>query len=230
MRLELYLTLKSDATFGRGDGVAGLVDAEVEHDECGLPFLRGRTLKGLLVEECANLLYALRQQNPTAADPLEKAAQKLFGGPGSALDDDGILHVGAARLPEDLRGAIEADVKAGSLRPEQVLESLTAIRRQAAVDEGTGAPDEGSLRSLRVLLRETPLVAKLDLARKPHDHELLLLAASVMCLRRAGTGRNRGRGRLKCRLHHGGNDITKECFDAFSALVQPCSAGKETAA
>lgn len=30
--LELHLKLLSDATFGRGDGVAGLVDAEVEHD------------------------------------------------------------------------------------------------------------------------------------------------------------------------------------------------------
>ena len=43
---QLRLTLLSDATFGSGDGVAGLVDAEVQHDYVGLPFLGGRTLKG----------------------------------------------------------------------------------------------------------------------------------------------------------------------------------------
>ena len=64
MEMFIRLTLKSDATFGLGEGVAGLVDEEIEHDfETGLPFLRGRTLKGLLVEECSNILYSLERQN-----------------------------------------------------------------------------------------------------------------------------------------------------------------------
>ena len=51
--LMLQITLVSQATFGRGDGVAGLVDIEVLHDEMGLPFLHGRSLKGLLMATCA---------------------------------------------------------------------------------------------------------------------------------------------------------------------------------
>lgn len=47
---SIKIKLLSDTTFGRGDGVAGLVDQEVEHDQYGFPFLRGRTLKGLLSE------------------------------------------------------------------------------------------------------------------------------------------------------------------------------------
>ena len=43
----LKMLLLSDTTFGRGDGVAGLIDQEVEHDPNGFPYLRGRTLKGL---------------------------------------------------------------------------------------------------------------------------------------------------------------------------------------
>ncbi|PVE30161.1 hypothetical protein DC030_15410, partial [Enterococcus faecalis] len=58
--IEIRLKLLSDATFGRGDGVSGLVDEEVEHDaRTGLPLVRGRTLKGLLVEGCADIFYAL---------------------------------------------------------------------------------------------------------------------------------------------------------------------------
>jgi len=42
--LTLTLQLKSDATFGRGEGVAGWVDVEVQHDPYGLPFLGEHSL------------------------------------------------------------------------------------------------------------------------------------------------------------------------------------------
>src|SRR5437762_1647556 len=65
MRLQLQLELESDTAFGRGEGLAGLLDDEVEYDlATGLPFVRGRTLKGLLVEECANLLFAVSRAQP----------------------------------------------------------------------------------------------------------------------------------------------------------------------
>lgn len=221
MALQIYLKLKSDATFGRGDGVAGLVDEEVEHNALtGLPFLRGRTLKGLLAEECANILYALRKQNSPAYAQFEQAAKFLFGHPGSTLEDNAMMHVGPALLPEELRRAVEADIKSRRLTPADVLESLTAVRRQTAVDEETGAPDEGSLRSMRVVLRDTPFVARLDFDRDPDDTAKALLAACVLALRRAGTGRNRGRGRLEARLCDEGNDITDECFRRFQQLVK----------
>lgn len=222
MSLQLRLELKSDTTFGRGDGVAGLVDEEVEHDAAtGLPFLRGRTLKGLLVEECSNILFALSMSRSPALSHLEAAAQFLFGRPGSALEDDALMHVGAATLPQELRQAVEADVKSARLAPSDILESLTAIRRQTAVDEASGAPDEGSLRSMRVVLRDTPFVAQVDFDQDLGDAATALLAACVMSLRRAGTGRNRGRGRLVARLHNEqGNDITRERFTRFQQLVR----------
>ncbi|HWP47347.1 MAG TPA: RAMP superfamily CRISPR-associated protein [Candidatus Limnocylindrales bacterium] len=227
MRLEIHLKLKSDATFGRGDGVAGLVDEEVEYDvETGLPFLRGRTLKGLLAEECANILFALNRQNSPAYARFEQAAKFLFGQGGSTLEDDALMHVGAALLPQELRDAIEADVKSDPprLKPAEVLESLTAIRRQTAVDEKTGAPEEGSLRSMRVVLRDTPFIARLDFDRDPDDVTKALLAACVLSLRRAGTGRNRGRGRLTARLRdEHGHDITDHCFQDFQQLVKGAS-------
>jgi CRISPR/Cas system CSM-associated protein Csm3 (group 7 of RAMP superfamily) len=222
MKLQIYITLKSDATFGRGDGVVGLVDEEVEHDAAtGLPFLRGRTLKGLLAEECANILYALRQQNSPAYAQFERAARFLFGQPGSTSEDEAKMHVGPALLPKAMRDAVEADIRQRALRPTEVLESLTAIRRQTAVDEKTGAPEEGSLRSMRVVLRNTPFVAELHFDEDPDQTAKALLAACVLSLRRAGTGRNRGRGRLTARLYdQQGNDITGEWFEHFRRLVK----------
>jgi hypothetical protein len=221
--LQIYIKLKTDATFGRGDGVAGLVDEEVEHDRAtGLPFLRGRALKGLMVEECSNIMFALECRHSPALNRLQGPARFLFGQAGSTLDDDASMHVGPALLPKELRDAVEAEVKRG-LPPADILESLTAVRRQTAVDERTGAPDEGSLRSLRVVLRKTCFISQIDFEKDPSSDALALLAACVMSLRRAGTGRNRGRGRLSAKLfdEQGKNDITiTPHFALFRQIVE----------
>jgi CRISPR/Cas system CMR subunit Cmr4 (Cas7 group RAMP superfamily) len=195
--IELKVELISDATFGRGDGVAGLVDTEVEFDtETGLPFIRGRVLKGLLTEECANILFALNG----GSRQLKESALFLFGESGSLLSGEGQMHVGSALLPEELRHAVASDIKRNDLSPTEVLESLTAIRRQTSINEESGAPEKESLRSARVVLRETTFSATLDFATPPSADAMALLSACVLSLRRGGTGRNRGRGRLRAWL------------------------------
>lgn len=96
---QLQITLLSDAAVGRGDGVAGLVNTEVQHDAYGCPYLGGRTLKGLLREECVNLLYLLDKMDKVG--PWEAAAMRLFGEPGSTLVESAALYVSDATLAED---------------------------------------------------------------------------------------------------------------------------------
>ncbi|MDW8233853.1 MAG: RAMP superfamily CRISPR-associated protein [Roseiflexaceae bacterium] len=213
----LQFKLQSVATFGRGDGVAGLLDEEVEHDADGMPFLRGRTLKGLLAEECANLLYALELHG--RAEKWRDRAYRVFGYPGSTLKDTGLLRIGDARLPKPLRGALKAMIASGDLSADEVFESLTAIRRQTSIDEH-GAPEKGSLRSLRVILPGTIFEARLEFAETPDDQMLALVAACVLAWRRAGSGRNRGRGRLQAHLIDSyGADITERFFRVFAREV-----------
>lgn len=217
----LSLKLKSDATFGRGDGVVGLVDAEVEHDELGLPFLRGRALKGLLREECANILFSLEQQGHRQLDEWRSAAEGLFGKPGSSSKDDARMRVGDAVLPEDLRDAVRFalnDSEEHRLKTSEILESLTAIRRQTAM-EANGAPKENSLRSIRVVLRETEFISELSFDFDPRGtKEFILLGACAASLQRAGLGRNRGRGRIEVRLNEHA-DITSECLQELHAML-----------
>lgn len=216
MGLEISLTLLSDTTFGRGEGVAGLVDAEIEYDlNTGLPFVRGRTLKGLLVEECANVLFSLNQK----ADDFTAAAQFLFGRPGSRLDDEALMQVGPAALPGDLQKAVQAEIVANRMTVTQVLDTLTGIRRQTAVDEGTGAPKEGSLRATRVLLRGTQLTAPLHFKQTPGNEEMALLAACVCSLRRAGMGRTRGSGQITAKLLQNDMDVTTTHLASFRQLI-----------
>ena len=222
---KLKITLLSDATPGRGDGVAGFVDVEVEHDCYGMPYLRGRSLKGLLVEEWANLRFSLKQAG-VGLSRWEDAASLLFGRPGSTLDDGAALHVGHARLPGDLRQAISADLRQKKYQPAAVLDALTAIRYQTAVDPD-GTPAEHSLRSMRVILRETVFEADLRFAKKPSKDTLdtlPLLAACVHAVRRLGTARNRGRGRVELRLYDGDDHpISEKYLAAFAEEVRACS-------
>ncbi len=220
----LQLTLKSDATFGRGDGVPGLVDQEVEHDDYGLPFLRAKTLKGLLVEECANLLYALdSMKQPALVHKYWTAATKLFGQPSSRNEVPTVLRLGDACLPDDLQQVIRQEIASGNLTPDQVLNALTDIRRQTAMDE-TGKPDPHSLRATRVTLRETVFIAPLYLEPNNSiepisDDDRALLAACVKALRRAGTNRNRGSGCLETALLSADGQPADTLYSLFTKEV-----------
>lgn len=221
---NLHLTLLSETTFGRGDGVAGLVDQEVTHEPTtGLPFLRGRTLKGLLVEECANILSAVKAMQSPQLSTLHDEAKFLFGEPGSQLQDDAKMRVGTAQLPAELRTEVKTAIlnDAKKRNPiwtkEDVLNALTAIRRQTAVDNATGIPETGSLRAMRVLLRNTELTAQLEFAQTPSQNALALLAACAAGLHRAGTGRNRGRGRVRVVLDDA--KTMNDHLDHFAHLI-----------
>jgi len=214
----LKLELLSDAAFGRGDGVAGLVDVEVQHDRYGLPYLGGRALKGLLGAECDDLVFALDKAGQGAR--WQAAADRLFGRSGATGQGQAILHIGPARLPDDLRAAVAWDVNKRRLVRAEVLETLTTVRRQTAMDPKTGAPLKETLRSLRLILRGTTFSSRLTFIQEPSDDDLALLAATVKALRRAGTGRNRGRGRLRAELLNStGQPVTEALFADFRKAV-----------
>ena len=221
----LTFKLKSDGAFGRGDGVAGYLNQEVQHDAYGCPYLGGKALKGILVNECADILMALPE---TGRKPWEDAANYLFGHPSSTLDSQPLLHIGDACLPMGIREAIRADMdaKTPTLTRELVLHSLTALRHQTAIDGDSGVAKENTLRTVRVVLRETSFMAPLlmtDYAEnRAMDQMLMLLAATAKAFRRAGTTRNRGYGRIsEVRLTDlNYKDLTSHYFNKFCVEVQ----------
>jgi CRISPR/Cas system CSM-associated protein Csm3 (group 7 of RAMP superfamily) len=222
----LRFILERDAAFGRGDGVAGVVDSEVQNDEYGCPYLGGKSLKGLLVNECSEIWAALPEN---VKYRWEKSAQRLFGNPGSGLDDGASLIIDDAQLPADLRIAIIQDVQRAKMScrneaerkqieakmREDVLDSITALRHQTSIDEN-GVAKEHTLRTIRVILRGTPFEAELRFKAEPSEDDLALLAACIKAFRRAGTARNRGLGRLRAEiLDASGQNIMEKYFAIF---------------
>lgn len=215
----MYLKIKllSDAAFGRGDSVAGVVDSEVEYDrQTGLPIIKGRTVKGLIVEACADILFGLSKCNPPAHEFFENAAWKLLGVPGSDLESSGILHFHSATLPQDF---IRKMLEEGSYPPHQVLEAFTSIRRQTAVDPVRDTPEDQTLRATRVVIRETIFHVPISAERPLEDEELALLAACANTVRHAGLNRTRGLGSVQITLEGIEGASHDDCLAYFETRV-----------
>jgi len=215
----LRFTVASDTLFGRGDGVAGLVDDEVQHDRYGCAYLGGKALKGMLVNECADILNALPESKRTR---WQQVAVQLFGEPGGFYDRTAQMQVGDAQLPEQVRVAIMQAIDSKQMQRNDVLDSLTALRQQTAMDPILGIPKESSLRTRRVIVRSTPFVAALWLQDEADSADLRrLLAACVKALRRVGTSRNRGYGRLSdvALSDEQGNLLSEHAFSEFCQEV-----------
>ena len=215
----IQIHLLSDTTFGRGDGVAGLIDQEVEHDALGLPYLRGRALKGLIAEECENLI---NQFSSEQRSHWQTVADNLFGTLGSTLHTIAAAHFGDACLPLELQEAIAYQIEQKSLRPLEVLNALTTIRRQTAIDPTTGAPDKGSLRAAHVIFRKQVFTAEVTFSQSLSDDNMVsLLALGTVALRRLGSCRNRGRGHVRCLLLNAKREnITQASLAAFKSGVR----------
>lgn len=211
MQMMLKISLISDALFGSGDSVPGYIDTEIEYDvQTGLPFIRGKTLKGLLQECCADLLYLLHE------DKWSNASDTLFGIPGSDLHSQARIHIGDATFSKSLQNVISTDILGGNLKKEDVLDSLTTMRKQTSINPITGVADTGSLRTSRVLIRGVALWADIEIDDDVTEEAKGLFAACIKTLRRGGSGRNRGLGRLNVSLTDAKeDDVTDNWFDSF---------------
>lgn len=190
---SLVLELLSDATFGRGEGTAGAVDIEIEHDALGCPVVPGKTLRGMLRDAWLSMAAHFSE--------LGAASDRILGPPGD-LEERSILRIGDAVLDEQAHSWIRwaAGRAEHPLSPIDVLEGFTTIRHQTAEERKTGAPAETTLRATRVLLRCTRLVAALSFDETPTPEGLRCLALAALGVRHGGLARSRGRGHLRLEL------------------------------
>ncbi|HDH25461.1 MAG TPA: RAMP superfamily protein [Actinobacteria bacterium] len=207
----LHLELLSDSTFSRGEGTAGAVDTEVEHDESGLPFIGGKTVRGLLRDAWLSMCDCFPD--------LHAAADRVLGR-SRCLDESCRLRFGDALLPEPLRRPVRAAAERTEkpLSPETILAAFTEIRYQTAEDRDTGAPATTTLRSSRVVLRGFSFESRLTWlgGYDPAPDDLRLLALCALVTRHGGLLRNRGRGHLRLSLD-GNNEKTRRLANSDPA-------------
>lgn len=202
-----WLTIKliSDTTFAAGGGKAGEVDIEVDHDDLGLPRIRGKRIRSLLRDTWLSMAHIFA---------LDSAATRVFGPPGD-VEERSILRFHTAELAADVREHVHYAVKRKDhpVEPIEILRTLTTIRTQTAEERDSGAPDPGSLRSTRLARHGLLFHAPLDWLAEPAPDDLTCLALAVLGTRHAGLARNRGRGWIEILLHEseaGGTDSAIE--------------------
>ncbi len=204
----LRIELLSDATFSRGEGAAGIVDTEVERDELGMPFIGGKTVRGLLRDSW----LSMSRHFPS----LDQAAERVLGR-SQALDESCRLRIGNAVLPAPIRATVcsAAERVEHPLPPRAILDGFTTIRHQTAEDRETGAPEVTTLRSSRVVLRGFVFEAGLSwlAGYNPMADDVRLLAMCALVTRHGGLLRNRGRGHLRMTLD-GSIEATRQYAEA----------------
>jgi CRISPR/Cas system CSM-associated protein Csm3 (group 7 of RAMP superfamily) len=158
-------------------------DALVIKDADGLPYVPGKTVKGLL-REAAEELIALRGNNE-ATRALFNSNFGLFGNKDNAIK--GSVFITNAELSSEERN----DIISNNLQ-KYLFNRVTSIRIN---DDGVA--EDNSLRSM-----ETVIPCKLHGSIKFLDESLTgLIEDAARFVKHAGVNRNRGLGRVKITLN-----------------------------
>lgn len=175
---------------GSGRALGRHLDAVVDRDARGLPYVPGRMLKGLL-RGAADALVAWGHWQVATVE-------RLFGGD-SQRDDGlaapGLLHVGSAELPELERQWLGGDHDDARRQRE----ALFVAQFQTAIDRDSGIAASGSLRGIELVLPVT-LLADVTLGRPSAaatEEDWRQLTQLLPLVRAVGAHKTRGHGRAR---------------------------------
>ena len=206
--MVIRIELKSDLCAGSGYSHAGVIDSDVCYDDCGIPYIPAKRLRGCFRETLESCLYARQESYGISSE-------KFFGEAGSESESEFVI--GNGRIPqyEELRGQIleRRNGKTGEYYgTQQIMERFARVIGQTEIDE-FGAAKDNSLRYTRVVNRFTPLEPEKDVPLvfeapvllSAEDDETLrkkkaMLEEIVVCTRHIGLKRNRGFGNVRCSL------------------------------
>ncbi|SEH22440.1 RAMP superfamily CRISPR-associated protein [Selenomonas sp. KH1T6] len=203
-----YFTLRvhTQSPLHLGSGQADVnVDAEVIHDEAGLPYFPAKRLKGLLYESA---LEVTEMNTPLGnGAELREELDALFhhGSQGKArLIIPNLYLEGYEDMKEDWQYLQRAYPEIFTVN--DVLEQYTSLRYQTRLDRKTGTAADGSLHNMRVVEAGLYFEGKIEVIGGTARH-FKLLALAFKNLTQAGVKRTRGFGSIDCLMLQDGKDI-----------------------
>lgn len=190
---QLNVAFLSDWHCGSGAGRHAGIDREIALKD-GLPYVPGRTLKGLWRDACERVAFAL--DNGKENGQWAALVRELFGSPSLALsnngDSRGLLHVSPAVLTSAWRDRLtqnDGDVA-------RLLKSgLRVSRRNVTIDDETGAAKRNHLRLIEFARAGLDLSAEYSIDTAQRWEIDLLLSVGLNELTHIGSYRRRGSGR-----------------------------------
>lgn len=198
--MEIKITTLSPIHIGSGKADVNL-DAEIVHDKYGIPYFPGKRFRGLLYESALEITEMKPLQNKAFADP--KILRELFN---QTADTPVILTMHNFYPPHyrELCQDLEylQDKYGDIIDAQDVLAYYTDIRFQTKIDDRTGIAADTSLHNMRVVDQGVDFVGELEVCGDPDrtENHRILLALALKNLRYAGSKRNRGFGKIDCRM------------------------------
>lgn len=186
MEITLHVELLDDWHCGSGRGSGSLVDATIDRDDLGLPYVPGRMLKGLLREACVALADF---KAADSADVDRWFGPRLQDGDGDRYRfHQGQLAISDARLPPDVATWLAGD---GAEHVPHLTRTISAT----ALDEGVAKGH--SLRSFDVAV---PMLLEAHIEGPDDGNWLDVMRRAAQLVHAVGAHRTRGLGRCELRI------------------------------
>ena len=195
----IKIELQSDLCVGSGYSYAGIVDNDICYDDCGIPYIPSKRLKGCMRETLEMLGKVGYPGNVDA----------LFGKAGASdyeSEKDTKIRVGNAYIEEyeSLHAMLKKNIDRGEINAQDILERFTHVVAQTAMENGVS--NDQTLRYTRVVNRyypfaegtSKPLVFNAEITLNNSDEEVVKDTLTAMT--HIGLKRNRGFGLVKCTL------------------------------
>jgi len=196
------------------------VDAEIIHNELGVPYFPGRRLKGLLYESALEVVEMMERSGQTG---WRGQLEELFHHNGDTVDVQLVVpdfHIAKATEYDRIEAAWRELETSYSdwLTPQDVLEQYTSVRYQTRLENGVAA--DTSLHNMRVLDEDTAFYGTLELLGSAAGSYVGLVVLALRNLHQAGGKRNRGFGHLACHMEPIAGRTEQEWIDeALEGMV-----------
>ncbi len=215
MKLNCKIEVRTPLLLGSGSAFGSQVDTDISFDDYGIPTFPARRFKGLLRESALEVSEMCQLSRISAG--YQKEIDECFGSIG--LKSQLLISDLVPQDYNEIRQWLEwSFTKKGiKLTKEAVLEAVTSVRQQTAIDHYSGVAKDDSLRSLRVLEPGLVFVGEMNL-EKETESRMTIIGLAMANLRFAGLRRNRGFGGINCTaVDNGSVDL---CTKALKKLQQ----------
>lgn len=209
--MEMYrikIELLTETLFGNGEAIPGYVD--IQTDESGFPFLKAKTLKGLIRENVELICNNLNLDN--------KLVTHLFGD----TENAGILRFADATLSNEVKSVLNSffskvsekqDMK---IEKEDIKRAITTQYTFTRIENGIAA--DHYLRTVRMLNKGMIFYAEVTSQIELSDIEKNLFGCGTGLLKHVGTLKSKGKGYVNTELLLGDKKITSSCFENLGRM------------
>ncbi|GBD96762.1 MAG TPA: hypothetical protein ENG83_07470 [Nitrospirae bacterium] len=195
----LKLELISPALIGSGEGFGAIIDTDIVFDEVGIPYIPAKRIKGCLRDSAMEIREMLNSSG--ISFPVE--TEKAFGKPGDSKSAPVYFSNLTIDNYEDNKKCLEYFLKSGEyndiLSRERILETFTETRQQTRIGLDGVAYDH-SLRTIRVIKKDTTFYGDIFIEEKDDEDIINTLLFGCLNFCHIGTKRNRGFGEVRCIL------------------------------